>query len=113
MDNLENSNLEQTPQEPQVVQIDMATTQHPKKGMAIASMVLGIVSIVLSCAWYICIPCGILAIIFGVLANKEGKIGFAKAGIIMGIIGLAFAVLLLTILASILALFGDLSQYTQ
>ena len=45
-----------------------------KKGFSIAALVLGIVAIVLSCIWYISIPCAILAIVFGIL-EKELEIG--------------------------------------
>ena len=53
------------------------------------SLVLGILSILTALFWYITLPSGILAIIFGVKsAHKTGsKIG--KAGMILGIIGLA------------------------
>src|SRR5205823_7952118 len=65
------------------------------QGLAITAMVLGIVSIVLFCVWYISIPLGILAIILAIVAR--GKIsrgeasgeGMAKAGLILGILGTA------------------------
>ena len=59
-----------------------------KSGFGVASLVLGIVSIVFAIFWYISLPCGILAIIFGKKGiNKVGsKLG--KAGLILGIIGL-------------------------
>ena len=53
-----------------------------KKGLCIASLVLGIVSLVFCCAYIISIPCAILALIFGIIGLKsEGK-GMAIAGII-------------------------------
>jgi hypothetical protein len=58
--------------------------QQPGKGLAIASLVLGIVSL-------LCFPfiTGILAIIFGAVAKNKGYIGgMATAGIVCGIIGL-------------------------
>ena len=60
-----------------------------KSSLGVSSLVLGILSIVFAIFWYISLPCGILAIIFGKKAiNKVGsKIG--KAGLILGIIGLA------------------------
>lgn len=59
-----------------------------KKGLCIASMVLGIVALVLFCVWIISVPCGILAIIFGIIGIKsEGK-GMAIAGLITG--GISF-----------------------
>ncbi len=55
----------------------------------IDSLVLGILSILTALFWYISLPSGILAIVFGVKSvHKTGsKIG--KAGMILGIIGLA------------------------
>lgn len=64
-----------------------------KKGLSIASMVLGIVSIVLCCIYYISIPSSILAIIFGAIGMKKGGKGMAIAGIVCGIIGLALYIL--------------------
>lgn len=42
-------------------------------GLSIASMVLGIISIVLFCIYYVSIPCAILAIIFGVIGRKKAE----------------------------------------
>ncbi len=84
-----------------------APGQHPKKGMCIASLVLGIISLALFCAWYLSIPCAILAIIFSILATKAGKNGMATAGLVMGIIGLILGVIIaILVLASI----GSFSQ---
>lgn len=47
--------------------------QPESKGLSIASMVLGIVSLVFFCVWYIAIPCAILAIIFGIMVQKEAQ----------------------------------------
>ena len=57
--------------------------------MPAASLTLGIISIVLSVFWYISIPTGILAIVFGKKsANRFGsKLG--KSGLITGIVGLS------------------------
>ena len=65
-----------------------------KKGLSIASMVLGIVAVVFTCIWWISIPCSILAIIFGIIGKKKGGKGMAKAGFILGIIAIALYVLL-------------------
>ena len=45
-------------------------------GMSIAALVLGIVSIVFWCVWFISIPCSILGLIFGILGIKKAR----KAG---------------------------------
>ena len=65
-----------------------------RKGFAIASMVLGIIALVLFCIVYISIPCAILALIFGILSVKSSKRGMAIAGITTGAIGFILTVLL-------------------
>jgi len=87
-------------------------------GMAIASLVLGIVSIVLFCGIYISVPCGVLAIIFGILAIKKnaGK-GMATAGLIMGIIGVALTVIIAitagAMFASLVPWMEEMEEYTS
>lgn len=78
----------------------------PTSGLAVASLVLGILGIVFSCFWPFGIPCALLATIFGatglkVTANgeREGR-GMAVAGLSMGIVGLLFCLLF------VLAFFG-------
>lgn len=69
-----------------------------KKGFCIASMVLGIVALVFFCIWYVSIPCGILAIIFGILGIKTIHKGMAIAGLITGFIGLVISTLIVILL---------------
>ena len=82
--------------EPAGVQ-NKAATPEEKKGLSIASMILGIVSIVGFCInGYVALICGILAIVFGVIGKKKGGKGMAMTGFILGIISLAlYAVVLL------------------
>lgn len=71
--------------------------------LGITSLVLGIVSIVFALFWYLALPSGILAIIFGKKSiNKIGsKLG--KAGLITGIVGLSlFAFIYLSLIAIII-----------
>lgn len=65
-----------------------------KKGFAIAALVLGIIAIVLCCIWYVSIPCGILAIIFGILGIKSSKKGMSIAGLVTGAIGLIVSIII-------------------
>ncbi|OUE23371.1 DUF4190 domain-containing protein [Clavibacter michiganensis] len=68
----------------------------PKKGLAITSMVLGIVSVLLSLPlWFLTFFVGIAAIITGVLARKRnpGTKGFWLTGIITGIVGVLVSIL--------------------
>jgi hypothetical protein len=72
-------------------------------GMAIASMVLGIISAVTFCAWYISVPCGIIAICLGMVAKGKinrgegGGSGMATAGLVLGVIGVAIAILVIVL----------------
>ena len=56
---------------------------------SIASLVLGIISIVGACMWYIGGICGIIAIITGAIGIKKTQSKSAKAGLVCGIVGLA------------------------
>ena len=64
------------------------------KGMAIASMVCGSVSVVICCGEYVSIPLGSIAVVLGVLSIKKGQggKGMAIAGIVCGGVALAFIV---------------------
>lgn len=60
-----------------------------KSAMAIASLPLGIISIITNWFWYLSLPAGILAIIFGAKATRRFGSRLGKAGLITGIIGVA------------------------
>lgn len=65
--------------------------------MGITSMVLGILSLVLTCCCYLMsIPLGICAVVFGIVSirKNEAQRGFAIAGIITGAIGFVLSVAL-------------------
>lgn len=63
-------------------------------GLSIAAMVLGIVSLVTWCVWFVSIPCSILALIFGILGIKKQGKGMAITGTITGGIALAIWVVM-------------------
>lgn len=67
-------------------------------GKAVASLVLGIISIVCVTGFFytslIGVVTGILAIIFGNKARREAKSGIATAGFVFGIVGLSMCALL-------------------
>jgi len=81
----------------------------PTSGRAIASLVLGIVSIpmAIGCYGLFGIVCGILAIVFWNVTKTElangtrggSSVGLAKAGLICGIIGLSIGVLIMLVIA--------------
>lgn len=106
---MDNNNFQQ-PQYQQPVYQQPMMPQEPKKsaGLAIASMVLGIISLV-SCCWpYVAIVLALLAVIFGAvsLAKKMGGKGMAIAGLVCGIIGLIPAVVILVTGATLVSLLG-------
>ena len=53
----------------------------------VISLVLGIISIVSVFFWYISLPSGIIAIVFGAKSYKKAKKGVGLAGMITGIVG--------------------------
>ena len=57
--------------------------------MGVAALVLGIISIVSALFWYISMPTGILAIIFGAKSAKKIGSKLGKSGLITGIIGVS------------------------
>ena len=67
---------------------DEQPATEPAKGQAIASLVCGILGVLC------CGPCAIAALILSIVARNNGnKSGMAKAGLILGIIGIAIWVI--------------------
>lgn len=63
-------------------------------GMGVASLVLGLVSLLGCWVFFITIPCAILAIVFGGVQNsKRALSGMATSGIVLGIISLSLGVM--------------------
>ncbi len=82
----------------------------PVNGMAMASMILGIVGAVsvfaaCGCGLFLAIApvCGVLAIVFGYLGNTPGSEGYARTGFICGI---ATLVLLAVVIVIVLVVVG-------
>lgn len=72
-------------------------------GMAVASMVLGIVGMLISCCLYpITIILSIIGLILGAVAIKKGPAGkrMAVTGIVLSVISLAVAVLFIILMAA-------------
>jgi RsiW-degrading membrane proteinase PrsW (M82 family) len=82
----------------------------PASGLAIASLVLGIISVLFSCFWPLAIVCGVLAVVFGFIGinkSKKGEAGgksMALAGVITGGIGILLSVLLVAGLVAVTTL---------
>jgi len=69
--------------------INMEENNLNKSTMHITSLVLGIISVVTAAFWYITLPTGILAIIFGVKSVRKTGSKIGKAGLITGIVGIS------------------------
>ena len=91
-----------TPPEPQ------NSSPNPRKGLAIASLVLGILTVLLLFTIVLPIITGILAVVFGLLSIKGSKKGMAIAGLATGGAGL-----LLVILIIVIATFGVLNFHSS
>jgi uncharacterized protein DUF4190 len=76
-----------------------------RTGRAVASMVLGIISIPTFFFWPVAITLGVLAIVIGTMARTDArKMGYvntgqAKAGVICGIAGIVLAVGFIVVIA--------------
>ena len=79
-----------------------------KSGMPVASLTLGIVSIVTALFWYITLPTGVLAIIFGAISAKKLGSKLGKAGLITGIVGLAMFAFIYIGLTILIILYNNL-----
>ena len=65
-----------------------------KSASGVSSLVLGIISIVSVLFYYISLPTGILAIVFGAVGTKKTGTKLGKAGLITGIVGLSLCIFL-------------------
>lgn len=76
-------------------QTDDQDGQSGSKGLAIASMVCGIVSLCLFCLWYISLPCAIVGLVLGIVSMKKkaGGRGMATAGVVTSIISLSLVII--------------------
>ena len=63
--------------------------ENNKKALGISSLVLGIISLISGLFYYISLPTGILAIIFGTISTRKTENKMAKSGLILGIIGIS------------------------
>lgn len=74
-----------------------------KSSFSVASLTLGIISIISALFWYITLPTGILAIVFGRKAISKVGSKLGKAGFILGIVGLSiFAFIYLSLISLML-----------
>lgn len=72
------------------------------QGLAITSLVLGILAIITCLVWYIGIVLGVLAIIFGTVSVKKRGRKKAIAGIVTGSIGVILSLLIIWVVSAAL-----------
>jgi uncharacterized membrane protein len=65
------------------------------KGLAIASLVLGILSLCASVGWFCGGPISVVGLVLGFLGRKSAGKGLATAGIILSAVGLLLTVIVL------------------
>jgi len=76
------------------------TEQTESQGLAVASLVLGILAIITCLVWYIGIVLGVLAIIFGAVSVKKRGRKKAIAGIATGSIGVILSLLIVWVVSA-------------
>ena len=89
-------------------------------GLAVGSMICGVLSLVLSlfsmCIWFLSLPLGIVAVVLALVARgkiargEAGGAGLVKAGLITGILGIVLSILIPVILYAGLRTAGDRLQ---
>ncbi|HET7477427.1 MAG TPA: DUF4190 domain-containing protein [Dermatophilaceae bacterium] len=78
-----------------------------------AALVLGILSILSSCLWFIGGVLGVLAVVLGFIALRKARAGqasgagLAKGGLVTGVVGLVLSLVLLVAGVALLSRFGD------
>lgn len=70
----------------------------------VTSFICGIISVLGMLFYYIGLPLGIVAIIFGAVGTKKTGSKIAKTGLILGIVGTSLTFLVYAIMASIIVL---------
>ena len=70
----------------------------------IISLVLGIISVITTLFWYISLPAGITAIVLGAKSYRKEDKKLGLAGLITGIVGVSFCLLIYITLVIILIL---------
>ena len=101
---MENNNYEEQTNYTQSVDSNNAPDVQPQHGMAVASLVLGIIGIVC------CTPLSILSLVFAIVAKKSGNTeGITTAGLVLGIIGICLIIISIIVYVVLGTSFGALS----
>ena len=104
--------MENNVQSPQY-QPPVAPEQKPSNGLAIAFLVLGILSIIMVFVYaWVGIICAIVGIVLAVVAKKQNPSGLATAGLVLSIIALAICIIsIIAVIASARRASGHARQH--
>ena len=91
----------------------MQPTRAGREGFAVASLVLGIVSVAIFCVVYVSIPAAIIAIVLGAIGLKSTKRGAAITGMICGVVAITLGVLAAAAVAALVLGFAGISGGAQ
>lgn len=86
-----------------------------RKGMAIASLILGIISIPLGCCAYLGVIPGIIAVFLGIFSKGAASRHSSKAiaGIITGAVGAVFGIIMTILSLKLMADPNFMAQYKE
>jgi hypothetical protein len=98
------------PPEPEVIS-PLPVTQPDRKGLAIASLVLGLLSLFSFCLVFCAGPLGLAGIITGIAGLKSSQRGLAIAGIVLSGLGLVISVILALIGVALLPAWTDIQNW--
>lgn len=92
----------QSPTSPAAAPVAVAPGQAPAQGLAIGSMVCGILAFLGCCAWYLAGPLAVVAVVLGHIAISRNRANpaanggksMAKTGLILGYIALLAAIVI-------------------
>ncbi len=103
-------------QSPYAPQSAPRPTEIPGRGAGIASLILGIVSLVFFCVFYLSIPAGIAGIVTGCVSVSKAKAvgaknGMGVAGIVCSVIGIVICILVIVAAAGlVMSEFGEVFE---
>jgi hypothetical protein len=88
---------------PNVANTTYAVPKTENSGLSIASLILGIIGLLSSLIWFIAIPFGLMALIFGLIGRGKGGKGMATTGIITGSLAIVATIIITALAANYLA----------
>ncbi len=82
-----------------------------KNTFAVIAMVSSIASLIFSCCCFLSIPCGVAALVFGILGLKSERRAMAIAGIVIGVVSIVISLVIFVSVIVALILNNNASLY--